>query len=339
MEESRDRRPGALARYLGQGRVGWFSISNNTLRRRYALANSRWLDVGGGMVHYTDEGPADAPTLVLIHGFAASLHTWQGITAMLALRYRVIRVDIPPFGLTGPLRDERGKPVTMDLDRYRDFVDRLVAALRIRRATFIGNSLGGFLAWDLAVRRPDLIDKLVLIDAAGFPMKLPIYIDLFRHALVRWTSPWLLPEFVIRAATRDVYGDRASVPEATYRRYVDFFYGKGVREAIGRMVPKLDFDAAPTHLLQAIEAPTLVLWGGQDRWIPPSHAQLFTSAIPGARLCRYEQLGHIPMEEDPRSVLADLLPFLQGRHGELDGPEGECGETSESKEEESSDHP
>lgn len=305
-----ERPPGVLTRWFGQGRVGLFSLSRATLTRRHALPASRWIQVQGTLVHYTDEGVVSGEPLVLIHGFGASLHTWEGLMPMLKQRYRVLRLDLAPFGLTGPLRDARGGIETMDVNRYRDFIDGFLAAVGIARASVIGNSLGGLIAWDLAVRRPDAVDKLVLIDAAGFPMKLPVYIDLFRHALVRWSAPWMLPEFIIRAATRDVYGDASRIPESTFRRYVDFFYAEGGREAIGKMVPKLDFDELATPLLAGIRSPTLVLWGERDRWIPPAHAQAFAGRIPGAQLRRYVGLGHVPMEEDPQRVAADLLPFL-----------------------------
>ncbi|MDF3834698.1 alpha/beta fold hydrolase [Cupriavidus basilensis] len=305
--------PGVFTRWFGQGRIGLFSLSRETLARRHALPGSRWVQVMGTLVHYTDEGAPDAEPLLLIHGFGASLHTWQGLMPALTQRYRVLRVDLPPFGLTGPLRDAHRRIATMDVDAYRRFIDGFCDAVCLQRASVIGNSLGGLIAWDMAARHPGRVGKLVLIDAAGFPMQLPRYIALFNHAPVRWSAPWMLPEFVIRAATRDVYGDAARVDEATFRRYVDFFYAEGSREAVGRMVPKLDFDALDTGVLGGIRAPTLVLWGERDRWIPPAHAQAFAERIPGARLQRYAGLGHIPMEEDPQRVAADLLPFLDGR--------------------------
>jgi len=304
--------PGRFTRWFGQGRVGLTSLSRDTLARRYALPTSRWVQVMGALVHYTEEGVPEGEPLVLIHGFGASLHTWEGLMPMLRQRYRVIRLDIPPFGLTGPLRDARGRVVTMDVDVYRSFIDSFLLAVGISRATLIGNSLGGLIAWDLAARRPALVDRLVLIDAAGFPMKLPIYIGLFRHAVVRWSAPWMLPEAIIRAATRDVYGDARRVPESTFRRYVDFFYAAGSREAVGRMVPRLDFDALDTERLRGVQAPTLVLWGERDRWIPPAHAAAFAARLPVVSLHRYAGLGHVPMEEDPQRVAADLLPFLDG---------------------------
>lgn len=308
--------PGWFTRWFGQGRIGLFGVSQQALARRYALPQSRWAtvalpDCAGARFHYTDEGVADGEPLVLIHGFGASLHTWEGLMPALRRHYRVLRFDLPPFGLSGPLRDVQGRIVTMDVDRYRAVIDGFLAAVGIARATFVGSSLGGLIAWDLAVRAPARVQRLVLIGAAGFPMKLPVWIDLFRHASVRWSAPWMLPEAIVRAATRDVYGDASRISEATFRRYVDLFHAAGVREAVGRMVPKLDFDTLPTEGLRGVRAPTLVMWGERDRWIPPAHADAFVQRIAGARLRRYAGLGHIPMEEDPRPVAADLLSFLQ----------------------------
>ena len=300
---------------LRPGRIGLRSIGRDVLIARYAKPQSRYLPLMGTRVHYTDEGAANAEgTLLLIHGFGASLHTWDGVLPQLTQRYRVIRLDLPPFGITGPLRDAQGRPRTMELPLYRDFIDAFVDSLGLSKLTLIGNSLGGMVSWDFAVRHPGRVEKLVLIDSAGFPMQLPIYIDLFNHLAVRLTSPWMLPEGIIRAATRDVYGDPSRVSEPTLRRYADFFYADGARQAIGKMVPKFRFDDVDTSGLASIRVPTLILWGQRDRWIPPAHAGEFARRIPGATLRMYPALGHIPMEEDPVRVGTDLCAFLdQGR--------------------------
>lgn len=213
-----------LRAMMHPGRLGLRSIPRDVLIARYAKPQSRYLPLMGTRVHYTDEGAAHADgTLLLIHGFGASLHTWDGVLPQLARRWRVIRLDLPPFGISGPLRDAEGRPRTTELSLYRDFIDAFVDSLSLHRLSLIGNSLGGMIAWDYAARHADRVDRLVLIDSAGFPMKLPIYLDLFNHLGVRLTSPWMLPEGILRAATRDVYGDPARVSEPTLRRYADFF--------------------------------------------------------------------------------------------------------------------
>ncbi|MBW8836192.1 MAG: alpha/beta hydrolase, partial [Burkholderia sp.] len=202
---------------------------------------------------------------------------------------------------------------TMDLPTYRRFIDTFLQALGITRATFIGNSLGGLISWDYAVRHREAVERLVLIDSAGFPMRLPIYIGLFNSALVRASSPRWLPEAIIKSAVRNVYGDPRKIDAVTLRRYVEFFHGEGTRAAIGKMVPTLDFAELDTNVLTTLALPTLVLWGAKDRWIPTAHAAEFAQRIPGAKSVMYPGLGHIPMEEAPERVLADLRAFL-GTH-------------------------
>ena len=292
-------------------RLGITSVPRDELRRRYTQSGSKFIRIMGADVHYVDEGRGDI--IVMIHGFASSLHTWNRVADELKHAYRIIRLDLPPFGVTGPLRSSTGAIETMDLPTYRRFIDTFLQALGIRRATFIGNSLGGLISWDYAVRHREAVERLVLIDSAGFPMRLPIYIGLFNSALVRASSPRWLPEAIIKSAVRNVYGDPRKIDAVTLRRYVEFFHGEGTRAAIGKMVPTLDFAELDTNVLTTLALPTLVLWGAKDRWIPTAHAAEFAQRIPGAKSVMYPGLGHIPMEEAPERVLADLRAFL-GTH-------------------------
>ncbi len=291
-------------------RLGLTSVPRDELRRRYTQSGSNFVRIMGADVHYVDEGSGDI--IVMIHGFASSLHTWNRVADELKHAYRVIRLDLPPFGVTGPLRSSTGAIEAMNLPTYRRFIDTFLQALGVSRAIFIGNSLGGLISWDYAVRHCEAVERLVLIDSAGFPMKLPIYIGLFNSALVRASSPRWLPEIIIRSAVRNVYGDPRKIDAVTLRRYVEFFHGEGTRAAIGKMVPTLDFAELDTNVLTTLTVPTLVLWGAKDRWIPTAHAAEFARRIPGAKSVMYPGLGHIPMEEAPERVLADLRAFLGG---------------------------
>ncbi|MGE8166527.1 alpha/beta fold hydrolase [Paraburkholderia sp. NPDC080076] len=301
-------------------RLGITSVPRDELRRRYTQSGSRFVKIMGADVHYVDEGSGEL--IVMIHGFASSLHTWNRVADELRREYRVIRLDLPPFGVTGPLRSGSGEIETMNLSTYRRFIDTFLQALGISRATFIGNSLGGLIAWDYAVRHREAVERLVLIDSAGFPMKLPIYIALFNSALVRVSSPWLLPEVIVKSAVRNVYGDPRKIDAVTLRRYVEFFHGEDTRTAIGKMVPTLDFKDVDTDVLKTLDVPALVLWGAKDRWIPTAHAAEFASRIPGAKSVMYPGLGHIPMEEAPERVMADLRAFLGTRGAGVSVDEG-----------------
>ncbi|MGH8782646.1 alpha/beta fold hydrolase [Paraburkholderia sp.] len=314
LESISPTQPASLPRRSLAARLGIVSVPRAELRRRYTQTGSKFVQIMGADVHYVEQGTGPQ-TLVLIHGFAASLHTWDGVADDLARDHRVIRVDLPPFGVTGPLRDTAGRIETMNIGAYRRFIDTFMQAVGATRATLIGNSLGGLIAWDYAVRHRDAVERLVLIDSAGFPMKLPIYIDLFNHALVRVTSPWWLPEMIVKSAVRNVYGDPRKLTAPVLRRYVDFFHGEDTREAIGKMVPTLDFRELDTDVLKTLDVPALVLWGAKDRWIPPAHAAEFARRIPGVQSIMYPSFGHVPMEESPADVLRDLRAFLARTSG------------------------
>ncbi len=133
------------------------------LEAAHAGPPSRFVDVLGLRVHLRDTGPRDGPAVLMLHGFGASLHTWEGWAAGLGDRFRVIRLDLPGFALTGPdpggdYSDARGVAV----------LAALLDALGVERAAVIGNSLGGRLAWRFALAHPDRVARLVLVAPDGF---------------------------------------------------------------------------------------------------------------------------------------------------------------------------
>ncbi len=135
------------------------------LTTRWAQPPSTFINIDGMQVHIRDEGPANAAhTIVLIHGTGASLHTWDGWSHTLSEHYRVIRFDLPAFGLTGPEPDNN-----YTIERYVDVVIKVLDALNVERATLAGNSLGGYIAWATAVLYEERVSKLILIDASGYP--------------------------------------------------------------------------------------------------------------------------------------------------------------------------
>ena len=140
----------------------------DSLVTRWAPPPSDFMYVKGQFVHYRDEGPKTDPTpLVLIHGTAASLHTWQGWAGALHARKRVITFDLPGFGLTGPFTGEypRDDYRADNLARFTlDFLD----ALHVQRFAIGGNSLGGEVAWRVAAQAPARVDRLILVDATGY---------------------------------------------------------------------------------------------------------------------------------------------------------------------------
>jgi pimeloyl-ACP methyl ester carboxylesterase len=275
------------------------------LRARYApTPPSRFVRVQGMDVHYRDEGRG--PTVVLLHGMGASLHTWDGWTAALRDSLRVVRLDLPGYGLTGPFPHGR-----YDDASYVAFLADFLDAVGIARASLAGNSMGGEIAWRFALARPARVERLVLVDAAGYPYGDPP--PLFRLVGAPGVAPLvtrLSPRWMYAANLRQVYTDDARVTDALIDRYYLLTRRAGNREAFLRRA--LVADSFPFARLRTLRAPTLVLWGADDLWIPRALADTFVAYVPGARAVVYDGVGHLPMEEAPERSAADARRFLLG---------------------------
>jgi pimeloyl-ACP methyl ester carboxylesterase len=281
--------------------------SLESLVPRWAPPPSDFVELDGQLVHYRDQGPSSDPVpLVLIHGTSASLHTWEGWAAELARTHRVISFDLPGFGLTGPNAEGDYR-----LERYVAFTRNLLARLGVGRAIVAGNSLGGEVAWQLALADPARVAGLVLVDATGYdfvPEFLPLGFRIARTPVLREGMRWVLPRRAIEQSVVDVYGDPSRVTAALVDRYYELALREGNRVALMRRMDQMV--AGPVGRLPQIKVPTLILWGAKDRLVPPTWAQAFHEAIPGSRLVVFPGLGHVPQEEDPAATLAALRDWL-----------------------------
>ncbi|MEQ9362744.1 MAG: alpha/beta hydrolase [Leptospirales bacterium] len=291
------------------GRTFHLDLAAPDLERKYATGASRFVELSPVLrVHYRDEGPRQAPVLVLIHGTASSLHTFDDLTRELREEFRVIRFDLPGFGLTGPCDDDR---CDYSPEEDAEFVRRLLQSLGILQPVAIaGNSLGGRIGWEFALRYPEQTSALVLIDALGYdwPAK-PMAITMARVPFVKYLQRYVTPYFLIRRSLHEVYGDDDLVSEELIDRHFELLLREGNRAAfIARVNHELDADG---RRIKELRLPVLIAWGAADAWIPVDHARLFQRDIPGARLVLYEGVGHVPHEEAPARVARDMARFLR----------------------------
>jgi pimeloyl-ACP methyl ester carboxylesterase len=275
---------------------------------RWAPPPSDFIDLDGQLVHLRDEGPRDDPLpIVLLHGTSASLHTWEGWAAALRGQRRVIRMDLPGFGLTGPsiAGDYHG-------DTYARFVLRLLDRLQVQRFVVAGNSLGGEIAWRTAWLAPQRVAQLVLVDAAGYPFRpqhMPLGFRLARMPVVNRAIDYLTPRSLIERSLRDVYGDPSKVTAELVDRYYELTLREGNRHALGQRFQQMEHgEQAPR--ISTLHVPTLVIWGGRDHLVPVDNAEHFHRDIAGSRLVVFDDLGHVPQEEDPQRTVQALKAFL-----------------------------
>ncbi|QPF73647.1 alpha/beta hydrolase [Roseateles sp. DAIF2] len=280
-----------------------------SLVARWAPPPSDFLDLDGQLVHYRDEGPrADPRPLLLLHGTGSSLHTWEGWAAALrAEGRRVITLDLPGFGLTGPSADGDYREAA-----YLDFLRRLLDRLQLPQVVLGGNSSGGQLAWRFAAEEPARVAALVLVDPAGQPWPggvEPTALRLARLPGLELIASGLLPRRVVEQQLREAYGVPARLRAEVVDRHFELTLREGNRAAL---VQALRQQRPGQHLEQlgTLRQPTLILWGGRDRLLPPAQGEAFARAIPGSRLQVFEPLGHLPQEEDPATTVAALQQFL-----------------------------
>jgi pimeloyl-ACP methyl ester carboxylesterase len=281
--------------------------SVEALALRWAPSPSQFVDVDGLRVHLRDEGPRDDPhPLVLLHGTSDSLHTWDGWAERLRGKRRVIRFDLPAFGLTGP--NPRGD---YSIGAYVQFVGAVLDKLGVPSCVLVGNSLGGQIAWASAAAMPKRVSQLVLVDAAGYafvPESVPLGFRLARLPGVRGLMEYLLPRGVVQKSVRNVYGDPSKVTPELVDRYFEMALRSGNRKAlVQRMDQKLAGDEAT---IQTLHVPTLILWGAKDHLIPVENARRFASDIAGAKLVIFDGLGHVPQQEDAGKTVEALQAFL-----------------------------
>ena len=280
------------------------------LQARWAPPPSQFVAIDGVQVHLRDEGPRDDPLpVVLIHGTSDSLHTWDGWAEVLVRQRRVIRFDLPGFGLTGPNHDD-----DYSTAYYVKFVAAVLDRLGVRRCVLVGNSLGGQVAWEAALEMPQRVQQLVLVDAGGYPLQpttVPLAFTLARSHVARWMLEYVLPRGLVQAGLRNVYGDPSKVSPQLVDRYYDMALRSGNRRALGSR-----FDAGlsgDTARIKTLALPVLVMWGGRDHLIPLQFGQRFARDIAGARLVVFEDLGHLPQQEDPLRTVTEFQKFLGSR--------------------------
>ena len=279
------------------------------MRAKYGGPPSQFVELSSGLeVHYRDEGPRDAPAIVLLHGSNADLHTWQPWADALKSDYRVIRFDQRGHGLTGAAADGDYRTGAFAAD-----VEALAEALDLDRFVLGGNSMGGAIAARYAMDRPRRLAGLVLVDAGGADIARKgsgnLAFTLARMPVIGPLAFTVMPRSVVeRSLTQSVSNEAVVTPEAV-DRYWELARFPGNREAT-RARFSLGWEMFSAAEVARIDTPTLVMWGKEDALIPYEAAGWYMDALPNATLANYPGIGHLPMEEAPVRSVADLRQWL-----------------------------
>ena len=279
--------------------------SEELLLQSYSRPGTARLMVQQQPVFVQDSGPREAPAILLLHGFGASLQAWDDWAPALEKNLRVLRIDIPGFGLSGPA-------VNQDYSDAAD-VARVIAVmdqLGVQQVIVAGHSMGGRIAWNLAAAHPERVSQLVLLSPDGFPDPNAKSDKTYEVPALLGLLPYSLPQWALRmGGVAPAFADNSQLTPQMMQRYHDMMLAPGVRTALlERMRQTRNSD--PVSRLQSIKAPTLLLWGEKDAFIPVSNAQDYLKAMPQAKLVTLPDVGHVLHEEAPQASVQAVLDFL-----------------------------
>ena len=282
-------------------------ISLDKLKLKYANIQSSFISVKNIDIHYRDEGnQTDSIPIILIHGTGASLHTFDDWTNKLKYSKRVIRLDLPAYGLTGPFVDR-----DYSILNYTSFLKEFLETLDIKQCIIAGNSLGGEIAWNFALEKPDIVKKLILINSGGFPSfskSVPIAFRLAQTPVINKVVRFITPFFIVRSSVENVFFDKSKVTDSLVERYFDLCLREGNRQAF---IDRLGIGKRNNYInISNIKQPTLILWGADDLLIPVENAYKFQNSLPNNKLVILENSGHVPMEENPFESIKHVIEFL-----------------------------
>lgn len=293
--------------YAAYGRKD-LTLPKAYVKEKYSFPNSHFLSWRGAELHYTESGKGFP--ILMIHGFGGSNWDFRILDSLLNDQYKVIRIDMPGFGLSDfPKQTE---PAPDYIQVYNDYFNFLLDTLHLDSCYVMGNSLGGLMSWNLAVRHPEVVKKLVLFNSAGYDMKEVIktaHASVFRHSIVQSLLKHGIPLFVTKRGMRRVFYNKEILTPERERRINELWNREGNLQHIMNMACSEKY--LDQNLIKQVKCPTLIVWGKQDKIVAPKYAARFHEDIPNSRVIMYDSCGHVPMLERTSDVRRDVLQFLK----------------------------
>jgi len=289
------------------------TITYDEIVKKYADRNSRFVVLEGSdgiRVHYKDQGTG--PAILLVHSSVGDLVDWDGWVKVLSKNYRVVRLDLPGFGLTGPVPSGN-----YSVDRYLMLVDALMDHLGIERFAIAGTSFGGLVAFRYAGTRTDRVTALVLQNSAGIEYGGRRGTTERARGPARVFTPEVTTTDMISSSLKTIINDHSKITPEMVQRKVDYWNVIG-RDREGFIATRMYERGNPQRVLGHVRAPALVLWGGNSNALSPETAQAFVDALKNAKSVKkiiYAGGGHLLHIERPEETVADVKAFLDREIG------------------------
>ena len=289
------------------------------LRAKYGAPPSQFMTLPNGhRIHYRDEGDADAPTMILVHGHSEDLHTWATITRSLVEKFRVIRFDLRRHGLTGPAPDGQ-----YTIESYASDLSKVVEHLEIENFVLIGHSMGGRISVKFAMENQEKVSRLVLLAPSGAPREQPgsppLALRLMRNPLGRFLVKRMWSRKMAGDSLIDMVFDGSLITDEEIDRMWDFSMYPGSMEAMFREF-SVDWEDFDPEEIGGVTTSTLLIWGEEDTVCPIDMGEWYDSKLPNSSFLRLPGIGHKPHFECPENCLEGVSSWMaQAMGGNLQG--------------------
>ncbi len=261
-----------------------------------------WANLNGLKIRYLESGKGNGRHILFIHGLGSSADRWLGIPAALSANFHTVALDLPGFG-------ESDKPATMDytIENFRETIVEFINKVVINdgKTSIVGHSLGGYIAAEVAIENKNMVERLVLIDSSGMLKKPTPLLEEYLKVAINPTKDKVKKVFqqMVAVPTRipsklvEGFISRINLPNAKYAFKSTLENSANKQIGLGRL-----------KLIEDI--PTLILWGSEDKVIPPEHSRLFKEGIANSHIEIISDAGHAPFAEKPDQVCEILHNFL-----------------------------
>lgn len=265
-------------------------------------------NIKGIDIHYEyhkNENASDRPVLTLLHGFLSSSFSYRRLIPLLAKRYTVVAIDLPPFG-----KSEKSSRFVHSYQNFAEVVVELLERLSVNETVLIGHSMGGQVALRVASLNETLVRQNILLCSSGYLEKAKqslvysSYLPFFSVYLKRWLHRKGAKGNLVNC----VY-DPELIDEEMVDGYIQPFFNEGIFRSLVRMIRDREGDLSQEEL-KRIHTPSLLIWGEHDRVVPLSIGKRLAQDLPNSELIVYEKTGHLLPEEQPRSILRDINRFV-----------------------------
>jgi pimeloyl-ACP methyl ester carboxylesterase len=267
---------------------------------------SQFMVIDGQEVHYQVHGTG-RPVL-LLHGICDSLHTWRfWKDEFVNNGFQFITMDLPGYGLTGKWNKE------YSTENYLELINKFTKNLKINKFSIVGNSLGGFMAWNYSIKHPTKVESLVLISPAAYPLDPPFVVHFGQDKFTRWLARTFSSKFIYDKISETVFYDEDKLLDYDKDRFYHLSLIPGNTEAYMDTFHEILKLSKTEPKLERLKTRTLLLWGKYDQWIPHKQSELWKRDVAGLKFISYDKVGHVAQLEIPKRSVSDAIHFLKNQ--------------------------